>query len=217
MPTVLNTSLIGFSIVYVILLSFILLFALSGYLLNGFAILGFCKKLGIKNGGLGFVPIANVYKMGQIADKSCAVNGEKKHYARIILILQIVSLILFIPYMVLLMILMFNGVSLVGGYGVDYAFNDSFAIIIVLCTVLLTFIYSAISITLSVFVYISHYKTYKLFAPNSAVLYIVLSIVLPFLTGLSFLCYLFLFIASRNEPSYPIVQNQGFTYEGEIQ
>jgi len=190
-------------------------FWVATYVFNGLAILNLCKKLGIQNGGLGFVPVANVFKLGQAADRASAAYGEKKHYARLLLIMEIVTCVLFIPYTVCAFILAINGVSLMGEYGVDYAFNDGFAIMIVLLTILFVFLIFAAVIAVSIFTYIAYYKIFRLFVPDNAVLYLVLSLVLG-------LPWLFLFIASRKMPVYPVpfapinipMQN---TNQGEIQ
>ena len=183
---------------------FLFAFFVVAYVFNGLAIMNLCKKLGIANGGLGFVPIASLFKLGQIADRASAAYGEKKHYARLLIILEIVTAFLFIPYTVCIFVLAMNGVSLFGAYGADYAFNDGLAIMIVLCAIFSALLMFAAAITSSVFAYIAYYKTFRLFTPDSAVLYLVLSLIIG-------LPWLFLFIASRKDPQYPVFipTNQG--------
>ncbi|MBE6788925.1 MAG: hypothetical protein E7539_04590 [Ruminococcaceae bacterium] len=186
-------------ILFIIGIYFMLfVFLIAAYIFQGISILNLCKKLNISNGGLGFVPFASVYKLGQIADRSSAAYREKKHYARLLLILQIVMSFLYIPFYILTFILSANNVGLYTKYGQDFRFNDSFAVSIVLTYVLIALAIMAMSIIFSIFVYIACHKIYRLFVPQNAVLFLILSILFGF-------NWLFLFIASRKNPCYPQV------------
>lgn len=159
------------------------------YVMNGIAILNLCRKLAIPNGGLGFVPIANAYKLGQIADRASAINGEKKNYARLLLTFQIIMYTLFIPLTVCIISL-----AVVGSYN-GYS-NNALPIMFIPIIFMIYFALLAVAIVGSVFTYIAYYKIFRLFAPENAVLYLVLSIVIGF-------SWLFLLIVSLKKPALP--------------
>jgi len=69
---------------------FSLIFVLAQYIMNGIAYLRMAKKLGIPNGWLGFIPIADLWLLGKIAD----ANSAKKNNAKRLLVSQIIFWIL---------------------------------------------------------------------------------------------------------------------------
>ena len=66
------------------------------YIMNALAYLFLAKKVGVKNGWLGFIPIADLYLLGKIAD----VSSPKKNNAKRLLISQLVMVLLAIVLLI---------------------------------------------------------------------------------------------------------------------
>lgn len=177
---------------YVIILLFSSLISIAAYIINGFGIMNLSNKLKLKNGWMGFVPYASSFKLGQIADKVCELKGEKKNYSKLLLTLHIVLSALFIPLYMIAFIMGF-----VMGYG-----EIDFSPLPVIAFVIFSLVILGIAITLSIYVYIVHYKIYNFFSENNANLFIVLAI----LFGLQ---SLFIFIVSLKKE--PVIIDVPFT------
>ncbi len=160
------------------------------FIVNGIAVLNLCKKLSLPNGWLGFIPIANVFKIGQIANKCCEFDGKKKRYDKAILIPTILMYVLFIPMVISFVFFIFSI------FGAESNGDAAFSIfsLLILCLTYLCML--AAAIVASVFLYIAYYKIFKIFAPQNAVLFIVLSIIIS-------VPYILLLIASLKEPVIP--------------
>lgn len=179
--TVLSIILIALLVFLFAFLAFMLLFYVVIYVSSSISIMKICKKLSIDKAYLAFVPFANSFKLGQIADVLCQKNGETKlGHAKKLLIMHIVSaasaFLFAIPYAVLTTALEFlkAGPILI-------------AIFIALAVCYLVFL--AVEIITLVFAYIAHWKIFKYTNEKTAVLFLVLSILLgswPFLLIIAF-------------------------------
>ncbi len=183
------------SVFSVILSIFSSLASAAIYIVGAIAVYNFCKKLSIPSPWLAFVPIANVYKLGQAAEKCCEINGEKKKYAKLLLTLEIITWLLIIPYIVFLIVFVFSMVSAGVAQSETGIFSSLLLLLIALLFVLLML---ASAVTLSVFTFIAYYKIFKVFVPENATLYIILTLVLSLTCG--FPCIMTL-IASLKSPA----------------
>ena len=82
-------TLSGLFVVYGIVLAVSLLIGLVGYILYGVCILRMAKHAGVKNGWLGFIPLANDWMIGRISD----IGSPRRHSGARILVCALLTLL----------------------------------------------------------------------------------------------------------------------------
>lgn len=140
------------------------------YLLGAFGLYNIAKRRGMNNAFMAFIPIANTYYLGKLADDINATMNKKTNNAKRILTLIILVLGLgFVAGIV-------GGVSV--GINMLAAKSGMFysSAIITIFTVLLSIALFACNITLLIFEYIALYTVYKEYSPNNATVFLVLTI-----------------------------------------
>lgn len=180
-----------------ILLYFVLWGAVSlaTYLLQSFGLNKMGKSLNIKNSWLAFIPFANIFAFGRIAEKYVKFNGKNSaKFSKILLILSIIIAVLSIAIstFAIAVIVMVN----------FYKFgnsNDIMALSGFLFTLLATeIIMIAAAIVYMVIYYVALWRIFAIFDYNNATLYLVLSIFI------SIVCPIFIFALRNKEPKiYP--------------
>lgn len=157
-------------IIFVVIYVFFMLFALAiagvFYALTAIALKKLSENRGYEKGWLAWIPIANNYLLGSIADSIEAYNGKNKSYRKIMLWLSIAPA----ASGVLMFLTVILGVVLGNSSSPESSF------IIVPIMVILYMALLAGTIALAIFGYIVLYKIYKDYAPDNAVIYLVLSI-----------------------------------------
>ena len=159
------------------------------------------KRLGIPAPGLAFVPIVNVFTLGKIAETP--VNDKKTlPYGTLLLIFSIAQ-------NVLAYICVFRFIGSLVKYSDYYYGNVTEAEIFALIGEfsLYVMLIALLAILYSVFTYIALYKTYKLFAPDNAALYLVLSILFGIATPIIIFCL-------RNKTAYTRTVSASDAYNG---
>ena len=148
------------------------LFSVAMYVLNGIGMMKLAKSCGLRHAWMAFVPFASTYQLGQVAE--CATKpGKKKlplrHFALIGQILLVVSAV---GYYVWLLLRMFT-LELSGEAITSF---DLFTILgsAAGSTALLT----VISFAVSVLIYYLYWKIYRLFIPQYALIFLLLTIFL---------------------------------------
>ena len=91
-----DIAALSLGIFVIVIYGFLFLLLLAQYLLNAFAMLRMAKKVGLPNGWMAFVPFADVYLLGQIAD----VNSQKKVNAKRLLLTFIALFVTLFLYIV---------------------------------------------------------------------------------------------------------------------
>ncbi len=192
-------------IIFLAVYGLLFLIGAAIYILNGVAILKLCKRLNINNGFLGFIPVACTYKLGQIADKACALQGQKKKYAKTLLTLSIITLgLCFLVLIAAFALGIAAGIMGANEYtGHSLVAAPALSLIIAFIVVILLYLgMFGVAIALIVYQYIVYYKIFKFFKPDSAVAFLVLSI---FISGIQ---PIFLLIcAASKQPIYPFEAN----------
>lgn len=164
----LDDAVLG-GVIIAILLFIMLAFAVSVvcYIFNGIGLYTLAKRRNLNSPFLAFIPVANSYLTGEIADDINRTMNKKSKYAKTILALFIVSFLL--P----LVTIPFSIVGTLVGSLVGLAVVSN------IVSSLTTAVSVVVSVCCSVYLYIAYYKIYKEYAPDKAVLFIVLSILLP--------------------------------------
>lgn len=189
-------------IVYAILFAY----CIVSYILGSIGLYSISKKRNLPCSWMAWIPILNVWKIGNIADYRKHKYGEKSHLARLLLGFQIT--------LVVLSILIPIGITIyaisVGYYirSLDQVVEMIFPVWTIIVLLALMLVYIGIAITYMVFFYIAEYHIFRLCSDNY-VLFTVLSIIFGIAA--------FFFFAIRNnedriEPT-PWIPPQNDTYE----
>lgn len=183
---------LGFSAGVFFAVYFIVIFGFSFvmYLLQAFAIYQMSKNMGFSNPWLAFIPIANTYAFGKVAETYVKPDGRPSaKFSKILLILQILLFIILIATIILIMVIAIMS-------------NDAYSsvsegiVLLVLPTVFLYFAMLGVAIAYSIIYYIALWRIFALYEYKNATLYLVLSIFI------SFLYPIFLFILRNKAPKF---------------
>lgn len=167
--------LIGIIIVMLVILFIALAAAIIMYIISSIAQMRMLKKLGYDHPAFAWIPILSSYSLGWIAEQHD--NGKPtRKYSKIYLVLQVVSIGMSIVTAIVSNVIgLFTELS--GATDVDAMFNATFA------QGIISFIVSSpvyvMGMVMSVFGYYLFYRTFQLFDPDKAVLYLVLIIFFP--------------------------------------
>lgn len=142
----------------VIFYAMMFVFGIAMYVMEGIAMLRMAKKTGVPNGWMGFVPVANVYLLGRIAD---AGTGNRKHAKRL-LVSYIALFVSLIPYFVTYAVAIFSMIA-----------EAEMAIVPLVLMLVFALIMLAIAVCCSVFCYIAYYHICKNFGGDSGTGYFV--------------------------------------------
>ncbi len=157
-----------FGIVY----GFFLLIGLLAYVLEAAGLHTIAKRRGIRNYGLAWLPIANVWILGSIADQYMFVStGMRKNYRKILLGLSIgFAVTIFFSVICLFGSVLAEAVRAENGASED-------AVLRILGPVLLIWLLiMVLAVVISVFTFVAYYRLFQSCAPYNATLYLVLSI-----------------------------------------
>lgn len=173
--------MVVFYIIYVMIMGAI---ALGMYLLQGFSLMKISKKLGIPKGWRAFIPFADYYLMGKIAEEDTKrYHPEKKvtRWSKIFLICQIALGVLLTVWAVVFVIcysvMMFSMIE-----NEELTAGGAASLVGLLLLVLSYFLILALAIGVSVVSYFVYYKIYHVMAKDHAIWMLLLSI---FVSGAS--------------------------------
>lgn len=156
----------------------------------------FAKKSGAKLYGLVWLPIGNEYVMGQLADKYV----DKK--ARIWnMVLSIVSVVSVIAIEIIAFIQMFSFIMKFESTGVEPTAEEALSFILTIFGIFALVLIPAIVVM--VYQYIVMYRIYCLKDKENATLWITLTIVLTFVSGLGAFLPLIFMCVNMNKPNHP--------------
>ena len=184
----------GWALIAVAIMIFLFALAIElvFYLLKSFGLYKMAKTVGLSAPWLAFIPIANDYTLGKIAETP--VNGKKTmRYGIILLFFNLAILVLGFAFMFYMTVMQLATGGEFGSIFFDAALSGTGYIGLLLCYIAII----ALSIATGIFYYIAVYKLFKIFAPDNAVLYLVLTIVL----GAGIVLPILIFML-RNKPVY---------------
>ena len=192
-----SIAIVGFmAVVYI----FALLIGLFAYIMEGLALHRMGKVCGAPYPWLAWIPYANLYALGYVADKDAEVSGRPATHYRITL--PILSAVLSVLSFGLM------GVSVTAVFSsMDGEISYGSAMLIMLMLLALM----VVAVVQLVFEFIALWHIYRLFSPDNAVAFILLSILV------SASMPILLFVASRKTPA-AFTENhndtQGTSFDG---
>ena len=157
------------------------------YVFFGLGLYNLGKNRGMKNTYLAFIPIANLYYLGRIADEIRLTMNKQQVHAKRLLIISIIEYVL-----VFLDTMIFSFCAIMGVMTKTFSIG-LLALIFFLCFATLIF-----EIIKMVFQYLALYQIYKEYSPANATVFIVLSVIFPVI--MPFL----LFSVRNNKSGYQI-------------
>ena len=189
----------GIMIVYFAFLGIILL---AMYLLEAVGLYGMAKRSGISRPWRGFVPFANTFLFGKIAEKYRRRDG--KHSAKfsvLLLVFEVLTLIFSITTMAFV-------ISMISVLATSYNDSELNASIVVPMIAMLAccFVLIGVLIAYVVIYYVALWRIFTAFDYNNATVYFVLSIVF------SFLGPIFLFVLRNKQPVFDPREHFNYLY-----
>lgn len=177
--------------------------SLAMYLFQALGIYKMGKNMGFKAPWLSFIPIANSYALGRIAETYVKADGRPSaKFSKILLTLCIILEVIAIAFMVVAVVLVASEFITYNFYYEDVTDVSSSLMSVAGITMLIIgyFAILGVSIAYSIIAYIAHWRIFALYSPNNATLYLVLSIFFSFLSPI------FLFMLRNNVPKFTAEQ-----------
>ena len=187
----------GIMIVYFAFLGIILL---AMYLLEAVGLYGMAQRSGISRPWRGFVPFANTFLFGKIAEKYRRRDGKRSaKFSVLLLVFEVLTLIFSITTMAFV-------ISMISVLATSYNDSELNASIVVPMIAMLAccFVLIGVLIAYVVIYYVALWRIFAAFDYNNTTVYLVLSIVF------SFLGPIFLFVLRNKQPVFD--QREHFNY-----
>lgn len=158
-----------FATILPIILFFSLGLAFVFYIFDAIGVYQLSKRRGYRNAWLAFIPIANSYALGGLADNINFCYGKKSSFRIWLLVLRIIN--------------SFTGVIMIApmftfiAEAINYSyFDETYLAQFFTSTMLTSSFIGLISIGLTIVTYICQYKVYSDYSPKNATMFLVLSI-----------------------------------------
>lgn len=200
------TEVLGSAIiVYGIIGSFSSFIGIALFVLNGIGLYDMAKKMNLSNPWISFIPFANVFALGRIAERYVKREGTKSAKFSVILlgfyIVQFISIIIFIAFTV------FALISLIAKAEMVINDDSSMALSmfnVVIPVIIFYFILLAVAVTYNVIYYVAYWRVMSIFCNENATLFTVLSVLF------SFLAPIFIFVNRNREPKVTYAERMNF-------
>lgn len=185
----------AFLAIYGIIAFFASCGSIALFVLQGLGLFEMSKSLNLKNPWLSFIPIVWVFSLGRVGQQYVKQDGKQSaKFGKIMLILQIATIILSLIFMVVFVFAMISIIK-----NANMAVEEEMAMTLKMFSsfiwvIMAYFILLAVAITFKVLYYIALWRTFSIFDYHNATLYTVLSIFFSFLSPI------FLFIVRKKQP-----------------
>lgn len=178
--TAVGVSLIIF---YIILYLIIIGVAVAGYVLSSLSLYKIAKRRQISKPWLAWVPVGDYWIVGSIADEYESHFGINKKWRTKLLVTCLVFFATFILFYIASIVLVIVAIINARHIDISEIFGGFMAVVIVMLAMY------GFAILTSVFYYMALYKVYRSTVPEKSVLYLMLSIFVPFANAIClFLC-----------------------------
>lgn len=153
-------GLVFFLGAYLMILLFTMIVSLVIYVFRSLGLYGMSKNAGISNPWLAWIPIGNLWCIGSLAEKSNLYYGKEKGAWSKLLPAFAIATFLFLPLILL--------IAVIAGL-----YESLAAVLLILFIYLLMM---GVALALTVMTYVALYKVYRLFDPDNATLYMILTV-----------------------------------------
>ena len=195
-----ESDLMVFSSIIAVYFAFISIIAIAMYLLQAFGLYGMAKKSGLSRTWRGFIPFANTFLFGKIAEMYVKKDGKRSaKFGGLLLAFEILTLVLAFVTIAFTISIIFVLVAAENETDLAYSIVAPMLAMLISCFVLM-----GVSITYIVLYYVARWRIFTAFDYNNATVYFVLSIIF------SILAPIFLFVLRNKEPVFD--QKERFNY-----
>ena len=190
----------AFSVIFLVLYyMFVFAVSLATYLLQAFAIFKMAKNMGYNNPWLAFIPFANVYMFGKVAETYIKSDGRPSaKFSKILLTLQIILMAILVLLVVLIVMVLFFEAT--GTYFLSPEIETLAASAMVLPVLLAIFAMLGVAIAYAIINYVALWRIFALYNYKNATLFLVLTLFVGVLTPI------FLFVLRNKEPMFTMEQ-----------
>lgn len=197
-----RNTLFGIIAAVVIYIAAVAAVCLALYILRAIGIYKMSKTAGIEYPWLCFIPVANSFALGRIAEKYRKNPIEKPaKYSVILLILHIIEKIAEIAFEVLFFIIAVNATREVIGIALyDDPISEKLLLSLIPLVGISVFLMLS-ALAFAIVKYVALWRVYALFDGKNAVLFTVLSVLFNFLEPV------FLFVIRNNRPNFAPLGN----------
>ena len=187
MPDAIGFGVLGvFLVVYMLILLVALAVSVAAYVLQSLGYYTIAERRGIKRPWLSWLPIGNLWILGSISDQyQYVVKGKIKNRRKVLLGLSCGVLVFYVVWAIFLLVA--AAMAPMGGSELAAGLIGIFGGLLLM----------VLAICLAVFQYICLYDLYRSCAPDNAVLYLILSVVVNWVIPL------FLFICRKQDVGMP--------------
>lgn len=179
------------------------------YIFNGIGLMKMSNSLGLKHGWISFIPVANIYALGRIAQNYVKQDGRKSaKLGAALLTLYIIMFVISIVFFIFLGIALVTVFQLAGGAVIEDTVMNVEMFSSFIPVIVFYFVFLAVAIAYIVVYYVALYKIFDMFS-NYGVLFVVLSI---FFTSLA---PIFIFAIRNGAPKRTYEERLGITLSNE--
>lgn len=195
-------DLMVFASIMFIYFAFIVIIALAMYLLEAVGLYGMAKSSGIGRPWRGFVPFANTFLFGKIAERYVKKDGKRSaKFGGLLLAFEILTLIFSIATMAFVIGMIFVLATAENDSELAYSILAPMVAMLISC-----FLLMGVAIAYVVIYYVALWRIFTAFDYNNATVYFVLSILF------SFLGPIFLFVLRNKQPVFDPREHFNYLY-----
>lgn len=187
----------GIISMFVIYIAVIGIFCLALYILRALGVYNMAKTAEISNPWVAFIPIANSYTFGKLAEKYRRKDGKNSEKFSVLLlifdILTLIACVCLIVFTVIALVTILSNAKIAYDNGTDMTLSQFSSIIPVIIFYVVTML---CAVVYNVLHYVAFWRIVASFDNSNATLYTVLSVFFSFLDPI------FLFILRNKEPIF---------------
>lgn len=202
-----ESDLMVFAGIMLVYFAFFSIIAVAMYLLQAFGLYGMAKGSGISAPWRGFIPFANTFLFGKIAEKYRKKDGKPSaKFGGLLLAFEILTAV----FAVVCLLFAINVFSVLFAY-LAYDNSDTAISRAMVSMIFSSLVLMGVSIAYAVIYYVALWRIFTAFDYNNATVYFVLSIFF------SFLGPIFLFVLRNKQPVFDPKEHFNYLYNNNQQ
>lgn len=197
-----EADLMVFAGIMIVYFAFLGIIVLAMYLLEAVGLYGMAKNSGFSSPWRSFIPVANTFLFGKIAEKYRRKDGKPSaKFSVLLLVFEILTLVFAAACLAFTVSMIFVIIASSGESELGASIVAPMVAMLISCLVLV-----GVSIAYAVMYYVALWRIFAAFDYNNATVYLVLSIVF------SFLGPIFLFILRNKQPVFDPREHFNYLY-----
>ena len=198
-------DLMVFASIMFIYFAFIVIIALAMYLLKAVGLYGMAKSSGFSSPWRSFIPFANIFLFGKIAERYVKKDGKRSaKFGGLLLAFEILTLVFAFVTMAFVIGMIFVLATAENDSELAYSILAPMVAMLISC-----FLLMGVAIAYVVIYYVALWRIFTAFDYNNATVYFVLSILF------SFLGPIFLFVLRNKQPVFDPREHFNYLYSNQ--